>query len=221
MSSCVLSVSFAWNGCALRTSPRVLETEPLEQLPSSAQPSSVQTERSRLTTVTVRDGPLHSLHLHSPPAETESHPAAGESVITRPACEASSSNIISYFIVEIDAPFFGDAPPPGAVRGDPCDGLWNYEVVELFIAYTTPTVASMQSCNSLVYETSISGNSLMNSTAVGASVGPAPHYLELELSPHGAHLVLQLDDVRHVFASQLPLPYSHTRVDGDRWHGVL
>ena len=34
--------------------------------------------------------------------------------------------------LEIDAPFHGDPPPPGAPGS--LDGLWNHEVVELFIA---------------------------------------------------------------------------------------
>lgn len=38
--------------------------------------------------------------------------------------------------LEIDAPFHGDPPPPGAARS--LDGLWNYEVVELFIAAAAP-----------------------------------------------------------------------------------
>lgn len=36
-------------------------------------------------------------------------------------------------IIRFDAPFHGD-PAPDAPRG-PLDGLWNFEVVELFVAY--------------------------------------------------------------------------------------
>lgn len=35
--------------------------------------------------------------------------------------------------VQTDAPFYGDPPPAGA--GGPCEGLWDFEVVELFIAH--------------------------------------------------------------------------------------
>jgi hypothetical protein len=36
----------------------------------------------------------------------------------------------------------------------------------------------------------------------------AEHYLEVELSPHGHHLVLELNGVRQVVRSQLPIAYS-------------
>jgi hypothetical protein len=39
-------------------------------------------------------------------------------------------------VVEIDAPFHGDPPPPGPPGS--LDGLWNHEVVELFVARPTP-----------------------------------------------------------------------------------
>jgi hypothetical protein len=33
--------------------------------------------------------------------------------------------------IEVDAPYHADPPPPGPVG--PCDGLWDFEVVELFL----------------------------------------------------------------------------------------
>ena len=36
----------------------------------------------------------------------------------------------------------------------------------------------------------------------------AEHYLEIELSPHGHHLVLELDGVRNVVRAKLPIEYS-------------
>lgn len=42
----------------------------------------------------------------------------------------------------------------------------------------------------------------------------ADHYLEVELSPHGHHLVLQLAGVRHVVRSHLPIDYS-VRIERD------
>jgi hypothetical protein len=74
------------------------------------------------------------------------------------------------WLVEVDAPYFDDPKPPAAVGVQ--DGLWNYEVSELFIA------------------------------------DDAEHYLELELSPHGHHLALELDGVRRVVRSGLPVEYS-------------
>ena len=86
-------------------------------------------------------------------------------------------------LIDVEAPFHADPPPPGAPG--PTDGLWNYEVVEVFIA--------------------------------GTGEGPAL-YTEIELSPHGHHLVLQLQGVRRVVRQGLPLDYRVTRADG-RWCG--
>lgn len=83
-----------------------------------------------------------------------------------------------HLALRVEAPFFGDpAPdfPPGSVPG-----LWNYEVVELFIA------------------------------------GAAGRYLEVEIGPHGHHLVLQLDGVRNVVEEGLELDLEVSRGDG-RW----
>jgi hypothetical protein len=45
----------------------------------------------------------------------------------------------------------------------------------------------------------------------------AQHYLEIELSPHGHHLVLELSGVRHVVRSQLPIDFTvHIARDPDR-----
>ncbi|MCB9760880.1 MAG: hypothetical protein H6739_13665 [Alphaproteobacteria bacterium] len=85
--------------------------------------------------------------------------------------------------LRVSAPFHGDPPPPGSPG--PNDGLWGYEVVELFIA------------------------------GPGA---PVP-YVEVELGPHGHHLVLTLAGVRSPTARALPLDYTAER-RGDRWVGV-
>jgi hypothetical protein len=50
-------------------------------------------------------------------------------------------------------------------------------------------------------------------------VGPDQKYLEIELSPYGHHLVLQLDGIRNIVASELPLDFTATRADG-RWRGT-
>jgi len=44
------------------------------------------------------------------------------------------------------------------------------------------------------------------------------HYTEVELSPHGHHLVLLLEGVRHVVSVAAPLGYV-ARIEGDRWRG--
>lgn len=87
-----------------------------------------------------------------------------------------------HLLVAVDAPFHGDPPPPGLPG--PTEGLWEYEVVELFLA----------------------------------SVGDTA-YAEVELSPHGHHLVLRLAGVRQRVAAGLPLAF-RTRRAGRRWQGV-
>jgi len=87
--------------------------------------------------------------------------------------------------VHVDAPFHGDpAPeePPG-----PLMGLWNYEVVELFVVGLAPADK------------------------------PVP-YTEIELGPHGHHLVLKLEGVRNPVKTELPLAFT-ADVRGRRWHG--
>ncbi|MCA9493427.1 MAG: hypothetical protein KC621_26030 [Myxococcales bacterium] len=85
--------------------------------------------------------------------------------------------------VDVDAPFSGDPPPPSAPG--PTDGLWEHEVVELFV------ILDRQ----------------------------GPRYLEIELGPHGHHLVLTLDGVRQPTERCLPLRYEAS-AEGDRWRGV-
>ncbi len=84
-------------------------------------------------------------------------------------------------VVVIDAPFHNDPPPIGPAG--PTDGLWEYEVVEVFIA------------------------------------GPAERYLEIELGPHGHHLVLQLAEVRVPSATRLPIEYQ-AQIEKKRWQGT-
>lgn len=49
-------------------------------------------------------------------------------------------------------------------------------------------------------------------------VGRHDRYLELEFGPHGHHLALQLDGVRNVVQSAMPLEFTARR-DGARWFG--
>jgi hypothetical protein len=48
----------------------------------------------------------------------------------------------------------------------------------------------------------------------------AASYTEVELSPWGHHLVLELHGVRQIVRRGLPLDFRAVR-DGDRWHGVV
>ncbi len=93
--------------------------------------------------------------------------------------------------IRVDAPGPFDPPPPGPAG--PCWGLWEHEVVEVFVA------------------------------------GPGPAYTEIELGPHGHHLVLRLEGTRQVVQRELPLDYSVSGAVGPqaegpqaegRWQGV-
>jgi hypothetical protein len=48
--------------------------------------------------------------------------------------------------------------------------------------------------------------------------GPSERYLEIELGPHGHHLVLQLDGVRNIVRREIPIAFT-ARVVGSRWTG--
>ena len=84
--------------------------------------------------------------------------------------------------LRVDAPHYGDPSPPPSPVG-PMDGLWNFEVVEVFVA------------------------------------GPDERYTEIELSPSGHHLVLQLDGIRRPVATRIPIQFK-AQVEGGRWRGV-
>lgn len=51
------------------------------------------------------------------------------------------------------------------------------------------------------------------------SAGDPPHYTEIELGPHGHHLVLQLEGVRNVIRRELPLQFK-AEIVGDHWVGT-
>jgi hypothetical protein len=84
--------------------------------------------------------------------------------------------------IRIRAPFYEDPPPPDVAPG-PVEGLWEHEVVELFIS------------------------------------GPGERYTEIELSPSGHHLVLQLAGVRQPVARLLDIDFVAKVVD-DQWTGT-
>jgi hypothetical protein len=84
-------------------------------------------------------------------------------------------------LLRVDAPFHGDpapAAPPGATWG-----LWEHEVVELFL------------------------------------LGDGERYTEVELGPHGHHVVLVLEGRRKVTGRHVKLEYA-AQVDGGRWRGA-
>ena len=84
-------------------------------------------------------------------------------------------------VLRVEAPLADDpAPkqPPGPVWG-----LWEYEVVELFL------------------------------------VGEDGRYTEIELGPHGHHLVLRLQGVRRIVEQELPIHFEAMRRE-DRWTGT-
>jgi len=76
--------------------------------------------------------------------------------------------------ISVSGPFFNDPDPPPCAAGTACDGLWDYEVAEVFF------------------------------------LGKKEKYLEIELSPHGQHLLLLLNGVRKKFMDKLPIKYTAT-----------
>ena len=80
------------------------------------------------------------------------------------------------------APFRDDPAPTGPPG--PTPGLWEFEVVEWFLA------------------------------------GSDGRYLEVELGPHGHHLVLRLDGVRVVAESALPMVTTTRRCGRSWWSGT-
>jgi hypothetical protein len=90
--------------------------------------------------------------------------------------------------IEVDAPFYDDPAP--AARPGPCDRLWNYEVVEIFLG----------------------------GSAAGAADRSQAPYTEIELSPHGHYLVLRLLGVRNRVDLALPLAF-HATIEDARWRG--
>lgn len=84
-------------------------------------------------------------------------------------------------LVTVEAPFHDDPAPPG--EGGATDGLWEFEVVEVFV------------------------------------LGPDARYTEIELGPHGHHLVLRLHGVRRPVESGLAIDYVAVH-NGPRWRGM-
>lgn len=101
--------------------------------------------------------------------------AAGPEIV-RMRIEPGASGLA----VAVDAGFHADPPPPGPPGA--FDGLWEFEVVELFL------------------------------------LGDGERYLEVELGPHGHHLVLELHGRRQALRRALPIGFTAGR-DGARWRG--
>jgi len=92
--------------------------------------------------------------------------------------------------ITVRAPYYGDPAPAGPPG--PTIGLWDHEVVELFVV------------------------------GAGGPPEAPPLYTEVELGPHGHQLVLRLRGVRRVAQKLLPLDYDASIVSsggGDVWLG--
>lgn len=85
---------------------------------------------------------------------------------------------------------FFDDPTPPVGVGEPVWELWDYEVVEVFFQ------------------------------ASESERNPKPHYLEIELGPHGHYLALLLSDCKQIVHKGLTLQYE-SKIDGNRWSGSV
>lgn len=116
----------------------------------------------------------------------DGHPLTAEEIVVVRARATAT-----HLHLEIDAPFHGDPPPAGPPGAT--DGLWDFEVVELFV---------------------------VEAASVEPGMPPAAaRYTEIEFGPHGHHLVLRLEGVRGVVEKELAIDYS-ARVEGARWRGA-
>ena len=82
--------------------------------------------------------------------------------------------------IDIRSPYY-DEPMPRVPVG-PCWGLWEFEVVEIFVA------------------------------------GRDGAYTEIELGPHGHHLILRFKEPRRPWAQELPLDY-RASIQHSLWSG--
>ena len=105
----------------------------------------------------------------------DGQPARPGEVATLTLCPEADA-----LVVEVDAPLHGDPAPPGPPGA--LWGLWEHEVVELFVA------------------------------------GAADAYTEVELGPHGHHLVVRFRALRQPWARELPLRWEIANRAG-RWSG--
>ncbi|XP_070554807.1 UPF0462 protein C4orf33 homolog [Ptychodera flava] len=92
--------------------------------------------------------------------------------------------------LEVDSPFFNDPAAPVGQVGKPFQQLWDYEGMPVHFIYSCGSVFSSRDNK----------------------------YLEVELCPHGQHLVLALNGFRKVMTDELPLDFKAT-ISGNTWHG--
>jgi len=94
---------------------------------------------------------------------------------------------VEQLVISVEAPFFDDPHINDTIPPETMDGLWDYEVVEVFL------------------------------------LGPNDHYLEIELSPKGQYLLLELVGSRNVIRDKLPLYKKNyvAEINGtkNRWTG--
>jgi len=91
-------------------------------------------------------------------------------------------------MIAVRAPFHGDPAPPA--RPGPTDRLWEFEVVELFLA----------------------------GPAAGPPAERRHPYLEVELGPHGHQLALRFLGVRNAVERALAIG-CRAEIHGARWQG--
>lgn len=109
-------------------------------------------------------------------------------------------------LFSLDAPLHGD-PPPQAPPG-PTWALWEHEVVELFVLGAGEGRGEGEGGRE--------GAGGSEGGREGGSDGGGERYTELELGPHGHHLLLRLEGVRRVVERMLPLDVHFSRSFG-RW----
>lgn len=111
-------------------------------------------------------------------------------------------------IIEIDAPFYNDPPPPSSVSSGPCkyEHLYQYEVVEIFLS---------SFCD---------GN---DSNKDNDSTSPTSRpYLEVQLGPHGHYMIVYFTNEGDFANQDLgieldTMPFTTIDHSLGRWHSTL
>lgn len=130
---------------------------------------------------------LHITQTWSGVALAEEQHAFAE--VAMPASAADQCKDGAVLTVTVEAPWNGD-PPPDAPPGH-CEGLWNHEVVELFLIASDGNLATS-----------------------------AVRYLEIEFGPHAHYLVIELVGIRQRQRTLVPSSCESRRL-GDRWRAVM
>ncbi|XP_042322496.1 UPF0462 protein C4orf33-like isoform X1 [Sceloporus undulatus] len=148
----------------------------------------------------------------------------------------------SGILMEVSAPFFNDPPAPPGEAGKPFNGLWDYEVLCIKQGLCTLNQQKQRFTISATYvdkfgfwsilDFQIRASQLDCVTFTGRPQiciqqkvveafflnGQTQQYLEVELCPHGQHLVLLLSGRRKVCKQELPLTFEVSRTSTN-WIG--